>query len=612
MPVVAIERTTASKVVDDVAAADSNGTKMSSFRASLLADQAPLPRPPPATTDSSTVTLSTGSTPVLPRPSPYPRKISLVPQRPLPPYLINRDISAPSLKDGEFSCNKVTIPDFGTTAGAVASTASNTEAATNSAATLETAFTNAATGVVAPSPATKTKRDDNILSLSVQEGTPAHDALQANAAIKVRRIRKVARKLQVPQVLHAMKKTGSSVINPNLVHKGKKPPRIPIIDDSIEATENEYLNEQNTVQSPTFAADLAVQDGTQLRLSKTLEQKESNDFSRTEDINDPNDYLENRSSLSQLSNYKEALGVAFDVSSRAVSPPDDGTHVIQSSRETSVKMASIESEEEEGSKQGETTVAEIIYDSSTPPISKRPNLSHRRAKTEGNLTSTASNSHVKSSTARRLLFPHSGSKPQPKEEHETIRKTSRKQRHHKPKKKKEKHPRKSYVKGKVIDRKHELYTLSLAVMLGLRTSIGTTNTILEKSQKEELLNRLNSCALDNDVENSGQLVEPATGGGSTSKVEEQNNKSKNKVDSVLNMLRGDKVTGRLESVSKRIKEYKQKNTASETDVARWLDSYDFMAVEKYIFRPKVSCFIIRPPVVFCPCHSSDANISCHV
>lgn len=36
--------------------------------------------------------------------------------------------------------------------------------------------------------------------------------------------------------------------------------------------------------------------------------------------------------------------------------------------------------------------------------------------------------------------------------------------------------RKSYVKGKVINGQHELYTLSIAVMLGVRTSIGTTNS----------------------------------------------------------------------------------------------------------------------------------------
>ena len=37
---------------------------------------------------------------------------------------------------------------------------------------------------------------------------------------------------------------------------------------------------------------------------------------------------------------------------------------------------------------------------------------------------------------------------------------------------------KSYVKGKVIDGEHELYTLSIAVMIGVRTSISRTNTEL--------------------------------------------------------------------------------------------------------------------------------------
>ena len=38
--------------------------------------------------------------------------------------------------------------------------------------------------------------------------------------------------------------------------------------------------------------------------------------------------------------------------------------------------------------------------------------------------------------------------------------------------------RKSYVKGKVIDGRHELYTLSIAVMLGVRTSVAKTNAII--------------------------------------------------------------------------------------------------------------------------------------
>lgn len=43
------------------------------------------------------------------------------------------------------------------------------------------------------------------------------------------------------------------------------------------------------------------------------------------------------------------------------------------------------------------------------------------------------------------------------------------------KKKGNKKERKSYVRGKVIDGQHELYTQSIAVMLGVRTSIAKTN-----------------------------------------------------------------------------------------------------------------------------------------
>jgi len=50
-----------------------------------------------------------------------------------------------------------------------------------------------------------------------------------------------------------------------------------------------------------------------------------------------------------------------------------------------------------------------------------------------------------------------------------------------------KRKRKSYVKGKVIDGRHELYTLSIAVMLGVRTSIARTNTIIASSDGKKLL-----------------------------------------------------------------------------------------------------------------------------
>ena len=44
----------------------------------------------------------------------------------------------------------------------------------------------------------------------------------------------------------------------------------------------------------------------------------------------------------------------------------------------------------------------------------------------------------------------------------------------------------SYVKGKVIDGKHELYTMSIAVMFGMRTSIGRTNLAMSQTAHNEL------------------------------------------------------------------------------------------------------------------------------
>jgi 1-phosphatidylinositol-4-phosphate 5-kinase len=44
---------------------------------------------------------------------------------------------------------------------------------------------------------------------------------------------------------------------------------------------------------------------------------------------------------------------------------------------------------------------------------------------------------------------------------------------------------KSYVKGKVIDGEHELYTLSIAVMIGVRTSISSTNAVINGTTAQQ-------------------------------------------------------------------------------------------------------------------------------
>jgi len=62
----------------------------------------------------------------------------------------------------------------------------------------------------------------------------------------------------------------------------------------------------------------------------------------------------------------------------------------------------------------------------------------------------------------------------------TVRKLVKQQRT----KEESKGPR-AYVKGKVIDREHELYTMSIAVMFGMRTAIGRTNLDMSKNVHNE-------------------------------------------------------------------------------------------------------------------------------
>ena len=413
---------------------------------------------------------------------------------------------------------------------------------------------------------------------SVQEGTPAHDAIQANAAIKVRRISKVARKLQVPQVIHAVKKTGSSVINPNLKHKGKKPPRIPItLDMSADTT-------------------IGVPPPPLPRLSEVLEHEE--EFSSTN-----NNLVDDADEISEFSpSSLELLHREGSVEDGAEQGNDSVIRIsISSSGTITTATAGAKDIVGKGEIIASSSGEKTIHDS----LTFRPTMAHRRAKTEGYLLGTDLNAAngKKPSSNRKLLF--AGSTPNknvPSEQHtksgdnhkKVSSKTSRPSKTKAPKvAKKKKSSRESYVKGKVIDRQHELYTLSLAVMLGLRTSIGMTNTILQSSAKQQLLKRLSASVWSsNETEhntNPRQYGRKMSSGGS-----------------FLAMLKRDQFYGTHENPTKTThqetvdenhnnppKTTNPTNTTTDattttTDHSKWLDSYDFMAVEKYVFRPKVS------------------------
>jgi len=128
-------------------------------------------------------------------------------------------------------------------------------------------------------------------------------------------------------------------------------------------------------------------------------------------------------------------------------------------------------------------------------------------------------------------------------------------------------------------------------MLGLRTSIGMTNTILQSSAKQLLLKRLSTS------------VWSSTNDSEQKKNQKQYGRKMSSGGSFLAMLKRDQFYGTPENPTKAThqetvdgnhnnlpKTTNATNTttdaATTTDHFKWLDSYDFMAVEKYVFRPK--------------------------
>lgn len=109
-------------------------------------------------------------------------------------------------------------------------------------------------------------------------------------------------------------------------------------------------------------------------------------------------------------------------------------------------------EEEEESRSNKSGEAENLRDTMDKAKKKRSMRSSRKTKRETDIDA--------------FNFPG------PKSVRKWVKKT---------RSKKENKELRSYVKGKVIDGEHELYTMSIAVMFGMRTSIGRTNSIMSKT-----------------------------------------------------------------------------------------------------------------------------------
>jgi 1-phosphatidylinositol-4-phosphate 5-kinase len=220
--------------------------------------------------------------------------------------------------------------------------------------------------------------------LEIEEGTPAAEALRANADVKVTKVGKVARYLQV----QAVRKTAKNVFHVGSGAKRGKPPRVP------DLTEDEFRNDQGHL-------DVLLESDNEDEVPAEIEEK--------------------------------------------LSPQGQGQGQID-----------------------EDELIKIAHDAETPILMAKSSDS-----SDGGVPTKVASFHK----AQKLTLLDTKGK---KREVRLDRKMKRKM-----KKREKKKAKRNYVKGKVIDGHHELYTLSIAMMLGLRYSIFLTNNQLVEDKKDD-------------------------------------------------------------------------------------------------------------------------------
>ena len=235
----------------------------------------------------------------------------------------------------------------------------------------------------------------------IEAGTPAAEALRANADVRVTKVGKVARYLHV----NAVRKTAKQILHVGSGVKRGKPPRVPDITETPEDID-QFLNEENKRK---------------LKLGILSERED-------EDMMDDDE--------------EDVLGDA-DFKLSPMEEVDDEHELFKSAH-------------------SHTSDCNI-------PL-PRPN------------SSSSSDSGVPSKimtfnkSQKITLLDSKGLKREIKLERKLKKKM---------KKREKKRKKRNYVKGKVIDGHHELYTLSIAMMLGLRYSIFLTNNQLVEDRKND-------------------------------------------------------------------------------------------------------------------------------
>lgn len=260
----------------------------------------------------------------------------------------------------------------------------------------------------------------SISSLRLQEGTPGYEALQANAQVNVTKLDKFARKVKAAALTRFVK-SAATWVTPTNNDRGK-PPRIPPGSGQSEIPETEKSGGNDTCEDTGYALSTYPTDSFVRQKSFSLTQPYKNHtlYSR---LTDEYTVKENNDSFNK--SRSDSNGIM-----PCELPLKEDSAMAQSASKEKIGLAY----ERQSSVLGKIGVKKVFFrDISDSSLERRPGIA-------GN---------------RRYSF--------------------RERRWRKRRKFSARNGRKSYVRGKVIDGQHELYTLSIAVMLGLRTSIGMTN-----------------------------------------------------------------------------------------------------------------------------------------
>jgi len=289
-----------------------------------------------------------------------------------------------------------------------------------------------------------------VVEPEIEDDTEAAEALRANAQIKVGKISKAARSINAQTVRKLVKRAS---LRGNAGIKRGKPPRIP----------------------PGLAVAGQQQAHQQPQVSLIREEDENQIYVVQEEEDESNDHEEDNNASETL---HEDNNVVSDDDHIPVSSLIESKGSVYKERDNSGHFSAPENVEKENLskqvKEHPRPVHNHISLEEGDSFSK-PIKGHHRLDQYGVVAGEGEGKDIPKEVVaatmdvgRKLmgaLDPHNMLQ---------VQRWRRKKRGGKKK-------RKSYVKGKVIDGRHELYTLSIAVMLGVRTSIARTNAIISSS-----------------------------------------------------------------------------------------------------------------------------------